>query len=486
MKIIQVCVGAVMLLTGQTLAQVFPDAGVVTTIPARARLDVDDDGLPDQPIVGPSLHPGFCALWAKPPFRPGGLSDVQRTFNGLNPGTSFIRDLAPMVDFKTTGFFGSNSNIRIPWSSGCTVRGSDVPVEEAALVRLRGNLHIENAGIYTFVIFSDDGYSLNIGGALVSEARASPTRQGTESRRVNFEQAGVYPIEIIYGNQYSQGAFWIDLSASERCFDSLGDAGVCGGEFIDLYNRPQPPPRTYNSTSTFERLGSRRVAPATWLGVEDECLPFIGRPNQTCGAALGSLCGNGVVEFGSDGGREECDDNNTNATDGCSSSCTVERNYTCGSYQTSRCRQITKPVIETPTPGEVVGRRPNFAGKGLFGMTVSLKVDGIEACASAVDTSDRWNCAPASDLSDGPHDAGATQTDAVGATSREADVVGFTVGVVDAGTTIEPIDAGSPSAPQEPRRLQVGCTCDSGPNVGLIGCGLLLLAWFRRDRSTSL
>jgi len=47
-------------------------------------------------------------------------------------------------------------------------------------------------------------------------------------------------------------------------------------------------------------------------------------------------CSNGVVDEG-----EECDDSNTTNGDGCSSSCTVETDYDCGTASPSVCTLVT-------------------------------------------------------------------------------------------------------------------------------------------------
>ena len=68
-----------------------------------------------------------------------------------------------------------------------------------------------------------------------------------------------------------------------------------------------------------------------------------GAENTTnCTADCGTSCGDGVAN-----GDEACDDDNTNDSDGCSATCTVENGYTCAGTSPSVCSDIDECTVET-------------------------------------------------------------------------------------------------------------------------------------------
>lgn len=82
----------------------------------------------------------------------------------------------------------------------------------------------------------------------------------------------------------------------------------------------------------------------TWEGFE-----CFGKP-LTKATCQEQVCGNGIRTS-----DEECDDNNTESNDGCSSDCRVELGWNCTNdyLEQSKCTQtptITTPTITTPTP----------------------------------------------------------------------------------------------------------------------------------------
>lgn len=81
-------------------------------------------------------------------------------------------------------------------------------------------------------------------------------------------------------------------------------------------------------------------AGASWGRIPNGSGDFKTLLTPTQGAAnidndSGANCGDGVI-----GGAETCDDGNTRAGDGCSSTCTVEEGYDCGSAEPSVCAAI--------------------------------------------------------------------------------------------------------------------------------------------------
>jgi cysteine-rich repeat protein len=467
-------------------AQNFPDAGFVTRVPASTRLDADRDGQLDAPSIGPNRHPGFCALWAQSSQALFSLAEARVVLDETSPKTSihgvtFLRDLMPSVNFEAVlPQFQCPFQLQIPWSIGCTSAGSGTPIGAGVGVaaRLRGNLHIETAGTYTFLIFSNDGSSLSIGDQVVSQFDGP--RQGGDSRRARFEAPGVYPIEIRFFDLGGGGVLSINIAPFEQCFDSMSAPGPCGGEFGDISSGTLPAFATY-VTLGFETLDSRRVAPATWASSEDRCTAFIAQPNRLCTARSELACGNGVVEFVADGGVEGCDDGNLVNGDGCSSTCILQTGFWCGPPQVSVCRPLVPPVITSPIADGVTGPWPDFSGTGLYGMTIEVTVDGRQVCTATVDSTDRWRCTGSSDLAAGAHVAQATQGSNAAVSSLSSGSVQFTVKLPDmppdAGAT--PPDAGEPNAVPAPRFFQVGCACNTGVDaLALVGA----LLWTRIGR----
>lgn len=102
------------------------------------------------------------------------------------------------------------------------------------------------------------------------------------------------------------------------------------------------------------------------------------------------------------------------------------------------------PSVTRPADGDVTSRRPDFAGGGERGSTVTVRMNGAVVCTAVVDASGAWSCTPAADLPLGPALALATATDAAGNESP-ATAVSFTVGLegLAAPTLIQPVNGAS-------------------------------------------
>lgn len=59
-----------------------------------------------------------------------------------------------------------------------------------------------------------------------------------------------------------------------------------------------------------------------------------GMPWDPVAQACTAICGDGLIRV-----NEECDDNNTDSYDGCSSSCVVEPYYVCDGAEPTHCNQ---------------------------------------------------------------------------------------------------------------------------------------------------
>jgi cysteine-rich repeat protein len=250
--------------------------------------------------------------------------------------------------------------------------------------RMRGNLHIAQAGVYTVVGRSNDGYSLRVGG--VEVAGYSPVRlPRLDSRRMQFEAAGVYPIELVYWDSGGEAALNVYLASQGICFPNknltvLESPCVSNEELSSAADEPL----SVAFLAQFQRLGALMVDFPSWVRassdpaftVDDESCR-LAAANVTCGALASVSCGNGVRErvnvqtlqsplFSG----ELCDDGNTRDGDGCSSRCAIEPGYTCSLGNFSACtsepidgggNQMRPDAGEAIVPSEVT--RP---GQGIY------------------------------------------------------------------------------------------------------------------------
>ncbi|MCC7073592.1 MAG: hypothetical protein IT383_19945, partial [Deltaproteobacteria bacterium] len=357
-------------LAGAALAQTSPAAGTVTVVPASARLDADADGAPDAAEVEHGRHAGFCAQFAlaidatahKPdnvsealdllddltpaflcsnngdctaPGAPGGSCSDPDGGGGptprictatapdlIIPDRSF-RELVPIADLSNDSNDGyAPYNLNVPWEDDCTSNGGDRNGQRLA-IRLRGDLHVTTPGIKTFLVQSDDGYSLRVAGQVVAQFNGN-RGPATDTRRVQFDEPGVYPIELVYWDQGGQAVIELMYADDERCFSARTQA-ACSGSGTDLSNIAAAPTP---ELSGFAVVSSERVAPASWAGPEDSCAARIGQPSETCVSTAAIACGNGTVELTASA-AEGCDDGNSTGGDGCSASCQIEAGAGC-------------------------------------------------------------------------------------------------------------------------------------------------------------
>ncbi len=422
---------SILLLATTAFAQTTPAAGTVTDIPASARI-LDASMNPEVAVVGTNAHAGFCALWAKQRENQDGLitnlataTDLIDDLTPAVPATreASIRQLLPIIDVYNGSAGGFHvPNFAMPWTANCTSGGGNLGGTRIGL-RLRGDLNIETAGTKTFMVFSDDGYQLKIGGTPVMAYNANRS-QATDTRRVTFDQPGVYPIELTYWDQGGAALLEFYMASSALCFNSAGATGACAGTFADLSSSTQ----TNLVVSSFEIISNRRVAPASWSAdPNDACPGLIGVGNATCSPPAAAACGNGIVEVLSDGTTEQCDDGNTVSGDGCSSTCKVETNYTCGPPQVSNCVPVA-PVLSTPLDGALLNTgKPTFTGTGISGMTLTVFAGATPVCTVVVPASGNWSCTPATAIPDGTYAATATQTDSGSRTSASSNTHTITI-----------------------------------------------------------
>ncbi|HEY4221843.1 MAG TPA: hypothetical protein VGO62_10875, partial [Myxococcota bacterium] len=297
-------------------AQNNPAAGTITAVPATARLDVDGDGTPDTATLTQSF--GFCGFFAKSSgggFPNNQTDALQLLDNTASPTVRFTPDPAfhdlvefADVDDKTTisQMTPSGASITDPWTSSsavtctsqhATAGGGTITQFDAAAFRLRGNIAITTAGTKTFVVNSDDGYTLTIGGLVVTQFNADRS-PGSDSRRVSFAQPGIYPIEVVFWEQGGLATLEVAYADDERTFggNSSGSGAVQAG--AGGHDRTNQAALT-SLPAGFVILGTPRVGPATWNGSDaaSTCADRIGQPNQICVAnSATALCGNSVID----------------------------------------------------------------------------------------------------------------------------------------------------------------------------------------------
>ena len=82
-------------------------------------------------------------------------------------------------------------------TDGASLSGTSVSEGFSLVMRMSGLIAIERAGVVQFAVGSDDGFRLTIGVALVSEF-TNNRAFGFSSAALNFEEPGLYPIELVY------------------------------------------------------------------------------------------------------------------------------------------------------------------------------------------------------------------------------------------------------------------------------------------------
>jgi hypothetical protein len=97
-----------------------------------------------------------------------------------------------------TGFFGNDRQIATPLliaTKGSFAAGAD----DNFAMRATGVIQITNAGVWSFVVNSDDGFQLRLGtnNSIVS-AFPNPRGLAATTNRVNLPAAGYYPFELLF------------------------------------------------------------------------------------------------------------------------------------------------------------------------------------------------------------------------------------------------------------------------------------------------
>lgn len=416
----------VFLTAAVAVAQTTPPAGTVTAIPESARLSVDggvlaDGGIAMTAVVGTNQHPGFCGAFGKQAENVDNQTNSVATAVDLidnatplvSPTRSqFARELVPVADLVNQSYSGGTHtpDVRMAWTTACTTYGGDLSGVRFAY-RLRGNLNVTSAGTKTFMVNSDDGFSLRVAGTTVMEFNGN-RGPASDTRRVSFSQPGVYPIELIYWEQGGNSTMELLMADSQVCFNGTTASATCNATNIDRSNTTI---LTAAQASAFTIMGSTQVGIPTWAS-DDNCASRVGTANTLCAPSGTAACGNAVIDALSPSGQEGCDDGNTTAGDGCSATCTVETNYVC-SGTTSVCVPNAPAITAPAANAQLATTTPAISGTGIAGMTVTVREGATAVCTATVAAGGTWSCNATPALTQGSHTVTATQTDSGGRTS---------------------------------------------------------------------
>ncbi len=434
-----------------------PAAGTISAVPASGRIGSSgqsDNVNPIPPSFG--IYNGMCAKWAKQNRAQGdglvnnttqaaALLDGQVGSQGatLEPiagdqsatgrrGRFF--DRAPQIDYQNQTGDGLHSpSFFMPWdNAACRLQGTvgtqgvGTGVQSLGAkfaVRMRGNIHIPTAGTHTFVIRSDDGYSLKIGGVTIAayEFNRGPS---IDSRRASFATPGVYPIEVVFWDQGGIAALEIFIKEGNFCFPgNVNSFAACSGAATDLSNAGDIAPSAAFRTA-FDILDYRRLDLPTWVtasadpaftAADEKCL--VNQASVTCGPPKAQACGNGIRETVNTAVpitntpmfvEEGCDDGNLVNGDGCNSTCELEPGFFCGTGPFSVCG-ANPPTMSTPANGSAINtNNPPYTGTVVpvaVASVLKVFVDGALACTVAVPANaSTFSCTiPGQALSEGSH-----------------------------------------------------------------------------------
>lgn len=148
---------------------------------------------------------GLNALWVRSEFVAHSTGEARSILaSALTQDGGFIEaieQLVPYVDHDdgTTGLFNS-PNLPDPFSA------LDAGTDWRFAVRFDGYLNVVTAGEYDFLVHSDDGFSLSLGGEIISSYDTDRAPGSTVSGPI-FLEAGLYALELV---SWEQGGFYID------------------------------------------------------------------------------------------------------------------------------------------------------------------------------------------------------------------------------------------------------------------------------------
>src|SRR5690554_6382562 len=256
------------------------------------------DRLPVTLATGPVAGAGFCGQFTKGAEGTGAEFAVESLTAALNllddlpvepdrySADANFFSIIPRVDLHDGYNAGTVHehpfNQFFPWSQthaayiGLTCNSPGGVIADGAnrfAVRLQGDLHVKQAGVQTIAIRSDEGYEITIGSEKIGE-HVGTRQAGVSTHRVEFQEAGVYPINVVYFENVSAAVLEMSIADHEITFtDESGDnveTNPAGGVDMENALRETLPP-------AFKVLGFAQVSLPTGLtaGSED-CRELVG------------------------------------------------------------------------------------------------------------------------------------------------------------------------------------------------------------------
>ncbi len=382
----------------------------VNTIPAALNLLDDLGGKPDRF----SAAANFFAIIPRVDLH-----------DGYNAGTSHELPYDQLFPWSTTHASQGGLTCNSPGSV------SGIAANRFA-ARLQGDLHVRRAGVQTVAIRSDEGYEIIVGSQKVGE-HVGTRVASVSSHRVEFQEAGVYPINIVYFENAGPAVLEMFIADQEVTFVDGSGEEVSPNPLIgvDVLNAALD-----KLPSAFKVLSYAQVSLPTGLTAGSvDCRDLVGKPTDMCVLSDPlANCGNGVVDKLSDGSAEACDDGNKLNGDGCNTTCEVEVGYTCAGTpnicfkdidsdgiadDVDNCRTVANPgqddadadgvgdacdlSIHVPLDGTVSKENTYVAtGTGDPGSTVTITLDGTKLDDVVVGADGTWELA-LPELADGEH-----------------------------------------------------------------------------------
>lgn len=377
---------------------------------------------------------------------PTGLNNGVSSFHGMMFITDYTDDTTPAGNFPF--------NNLLPWSTAtggkvCESQqppGTPQPYDTFAMAA-RAFINVKTPGIKTVAVASDDGYRLTIGGVVVAafDGNRGP---GLDTRRIQFEAAGVYEYELIYWEQGGLAFFEVAMSDDEVIFQGNSTAnpqppGTMGADDLTNRNPSNGLPASFHvlgdGTAGWDVLFVRDADKTA-----DTCGPKVGLPSDICVLDNGPRqCGNGTIDALVGGGAEGCDDANAMAGDGCSPTCTLEPGYLCAGTPSVCSLDIDGDGLTNDQEAALGSdpRNKDTDGDGLADATeapggVAQNTDG-DAPIDVLDTDDDGDGIPtATEIADSTSSGAGNDVDATGGPNwldDDADGDGKTDGVEGTG-----------------------------------------------------
>lgn len=200
-------------------------------------------------------------------------ADVARFYLSQSPGMSTVdgKSSTPSATINfTNGIGGAMTDyadpIPLPFSPGAASPGNGLNTA----MRVRGYVNIKRAGIYTFGVNADDGYSFSIAGVQIMQSSFTDVSL-RDSRQVQFAATGLYALDLVYFQKNAAGI--LDLARSD-------------GEDIEVTATSTPLPATFRLLEKTELFSAVAGTSSCAECTED----------AACGVNMGQYCRDGLCQ----------------------------------------------------------------------------------------------------------------------------------------------------------------------------------------------